>query len=103
MDEFENWLTTTYEEPGQEAIEKLLRTARMQPTDWDGISMFVAVQQRRTPLAFLEFAERWPALANESLELGVRQLERRLASRGAPAFPSSTSPRTITWPVLSAF
>jgi hypothetical protein len=95
LDEFETWLTRTYEEPGHEAIEKLLRNYRMQPVDWERISMFVAVQQRRTP-AFLEFAERWPELANGSLEHSVRSWGGGSSNHGAPVFPSSTRPkRTI--------
>jgi hypothetical protein len=64
----------------------------MQPADWHRVSMFVAVQQRRTPLAFIEFAERWPKLANESLEHSVRQLEQRLIesrSTGIPLDPEA--------------
>ena len=55
--------------------------------------MFVAVQQRRTPLAFLEFAERWPTLANESLEHGVRQLERRLVESRRTGIPIEHEPK----------
>ena len=93
LDEFETWLTNTYEEPGQEAIEKLLRQNRMQPADWDRISMFVAVQQRRTPLAFLEFSERWSDLANQSLEHSVRQLEQRLIESRRTGIPIEHEPK----------
>jgi hypothetical protein len=65
----------------------------MQQTNWDRISMFVAVQQRRTPLAFLEFAERWQTLANESLEHGVRQLERRLVESRRTGIPIEHEPK----------
>ena len=50
----------------------------MKPVDWDRISMFVALQQLRTPLSFLEFAQRWPALVSESLTDGVARLTERL-------------------------
>jgi len=65
----------------------------MQPTDWERISMFVAVQQRRTPLAFLEFAERWPELANGSLEHSVRELERRLVESRRTGVPIEHEPK----------
>jgi hypothetical protein len=51
------------------------------------------VQQRRTPVAFLEFAERWPTLANESLEHGVRQLERRLVESRRIGIPIEHEPK----------
>lgn len=93
LDEFETWLTRTYEEPGQDAIEKLLRNDRMQPADWDRVSMFVAVQQRRTPVAFIEFAERWPKVASESLEHSVRQLKRRLVESRQTDIPIKHTPK----------
>ena len=55
--------------------------------------MFVAVQQRRTPLAFLEFAERWPKIANESLEHSVRQLERRVVESRQTGIPIEHTPK----------
>src|SRR6185295_615598 len=46
------------EEPGQEAIEKLLNKQRMSPLDWKSVARFVALQQMRTPLYFVEFVKR---------------------------------------------
>ncbi len=40
-DEFERFMTSI-EEPGQEAIEKLLAHSKMKPADWQNIAKFVA-------------------------------------------------------------
>ena len=54
-DDFEKFITREIEEPGQAAIEKLVANAKMKPTDWHSIARFVAAQQMRTPLFFIEW------------------------------------------------
>jgi hypothetical protein len=57
-DDFVKFITREIEEPGQAAIEKLIANAKMKPTDWHSIARFVAVQQMRTPLLFIEWVKR---------------------------------------------
>jgi hypothetical protein len=45
-DKFEKHITRVYEEPGQDAIEKLLSRQRMTPLDWNSIAKFVALHSR---------------------------------------------------------
>jgi hypothetical protein len=54
-DDFEKFITREIEEPGQAAIERLIANAKMKPTDWHSIARFVAAQQMRTPLFFIEW------------------------------------------------
>jgi hypothetical protein len=73
-DEFERFITSI-EEPGQEAIEKLLARSKMKPTDWQSIAKFVAAQSLRTPLAFLEHTQRTERHLQEALESLIRKYE----------------------------
>lgn len=69
IDEFERWITTEYENPGLEAVDKVLAGRRMTPSDWNSIARFVAAQDVRTPLNFIEFmrlcGEQMPAILDE--------------------------------------
>jgi hypothetical protein len=73
-DEFERFMTSI-EEPGQEAIEKLLARSKMKPADWQNIGKFVAAQSLRTPLAFLEHTQRAERHMQEALESLIRKYE----------------------------
>jgi hypothetical protein len=57
-DDFEKFITREIEEPGPTAIKKLIANAKMKPTDRHSIARFVAAQQMRTPLFFIEWDER---------------------------------------------
>ena len=76
-DKFEKHITRAYEEPGQDAIEKLLSRQRMMPLDWNRIAKFVALQQMRTPLYFLEFVRRLNQQIPEILARVVQEYEER--------------------------
>ena len=73
-DEFEQFITSI-EEPGQVAIERLLAHRKMKPVDWQAVAAFVAAQQLRTPLAFLESTQRTQRHIEESLEAVIRKYE----------------------------
>lgn len=62
-DDFEKFITREIEEPGQEAIEKLLGNFKMKSAHWLAIAKFVVAQQMRTPLFFIE----WVRGLNESM------------------------------------
>jgi len=89
-DRVEKQITRMYEEPGQEAIEKLLNKQRMSPLDWKSVARFVALQQMRTPLYFVEFVKRLNEQASTVLEKIVQELPKRLeAHHGSNVRPKS--------------
>jgi hypothetical protein len=73
-DEFERFMTSI-EEPGQEAIEKLLTRSKIKPVDWQNIAKFVAAQSMRTPLAFAEITQRAERHAQQALEALITKYE----------------------------
>lgn len=79
LDEFERWLSSEYEQPGLEAIDKLVRRARLTQADWHSMARFVAAQDVRTPLSFIESMRRWhqqiPELLDRTLQESIKQLE----------------------------
>lgn len=83
VDEFERWIAKEYEEPGLEAISKLLARARLSPSDWLHIVRFVATQDVRTPLTFIEWMRRWdqeiPDVLEKSLRDAIDALQRARA------------------------
>ena len=80
VDEFERWITRDYEEPGLSAVDKLLAQVRLSPFDWQQIARFVAAQDVRTPLNFIESMKRWeqdmPPMLEESIRDAVDTLRR---------------------------
>ena len=83
VDEFERWIAREYEEPGLEAIDKLLARARLSPADWQRIARFVAAQDVRTPLTFIEWMRHWdqeiPAVLEKSLRDAIDALQQARA------------------------
>src|SRR6266540_2902777 len=68
LDDFEKWLASEYEQPGLEAIDKLVTGSRLAPADWRHIARFVAAQDVRTPLSFIESMQRWEQKVPDMLE-----------------------------------
>jgi len=83
VDEFERWITKEYEEPGLEAVDKLLARVRMSPADWKRLARYVAAQDLRTPLTFIESMKRWeqdiPAVLEKSMRDAINELRRARA------------------------
>lgn len=73
-DAFERFLAREIEEPGQAAIETLLARGRMRPESWQCIARFVAAQQMRTPLYFVEWVRRTNEDIPAALEETVRDV-----------------------------
>jgi hypothetical protein len=59
LDDFEKWVNVEYEQPGLEAIDKLLSGSRLTSADWHSMILFVAAQDVRTPLHYIESKPRW--------------------------------------------
>ena len=78
LDDFEKWLAREFEQPGLEAIDKLLRGSRLSPADWRGMVRIVAAQDVRTPLNFIESIRRWEQQVPDMLERTVQESIKRL-------------------------
>jgi uncharacterized protein DUF4238 len=91
VDSFETFLARQFEEPGQQAIEKLLARGRMTSQDWCAIARFVVTQDLRTPQDFLEWSAGLQNNIQEALESAVDKLKERVAQRRA-AKPNATEP-----------
>jgi len=79
LDEFERWIAKEYEEPGFDAVNKLVARHRLTPSDWISLARFVAAQDVRTPLNFIESMQRWdqqiPAILENTIRESVRKLQ----------------------------
>lgn len=94
VDDFEHWIDAHYEHPGLEAVEKLLRRARMKPSDWKAIGRFVVAQDVRTPPTFVELMRRWDGELPEALDRWLKDAVRRLEEGKAqrkPVPPTTTN------------
>lgn len=79
LDAVERWLQTGYEDDGLEVIDKIIGNRRRSPADWRALTLFLAAQDLRTPLSYLEFRE-WcdkniPSILEETLKKGVAEAE----------------------------
>ena len=74
-DEFETFITRGFEEPGQQAIEKLLSRSSMKPADWHSIARFVVAQDLRTPLHFLEWMPQFKKHMGKAFKETIRKYE----------------------------
>ena len=78
-DDFEKFITREIEEPGQEAIERLLSNFKMKPAHWHAIAKFVVAQQIRTPLFFIEWVRGLNESMPSTLEKVLRDVQRASA------------------------
>ena len=92
LDDFERWLSSNYEQPGLEAIDKLVRRARLTPGDWRSMARFVAAQDVRTPLNFIESMRRWnqqiPEILDRTLQESINRFE-EASAKGVALHPTS--------------
>ena len=99
-DEFEIFITRGVEEPGQQAIEKLLGRSSMKPADWHSVARFVVAQDLRTPLNFLEWMPQFKKHIGEAFKETIRKYEamdqivaEEYATTERPAGASTTGAR----------
>lgn len=78
-DDFEKFITREIEAPGQAAIEKVIGNLKMKPADWHAIAKFVAAQQMRTPLFFVEWVRRINEDMPKTLESVLSELGQKSA------------------------
>jgi hypothetical protein len=78
-DDFERWLNVEFEHRGLEAIDRLISGSKLTPEDWHSMIRLLAIQDLRTPLAYIEMIERWrltlPDLLKRTLQDSKRRLE----------------------------
>lgn len=76
IDDFEHWINKEYEQPAVDPTGKLVAGRRMSVSDWYCIARFVAAQDVRTPVNFLEFKnlydEHAPKILDQLLEESAR-------------------------------
>jgi hypothetical protein len=94
LDAVERWLQAEYEDRGLEVVDKIVRGRPVSPAEWRVMALFLAAQDLRTPLSYLEFRE-WcdkniPPLLEESLKRGVAGAEE--AHRTGRALPPAATP-----------
>jgi len=99
LDEFERWLSTQFEQPGDAAIDKLLQGKRLGREDWHSLARLLAAQDLRTPLTFLELMDRWqrdlPDILKRTLQVSLEKLT--AAKRmGAPLVASPVPTNEFT-------
>jgi hypothetical protein len=79
LDEFELWIGREFEEPGLQAVDKLLSGTRLTQLDWKCLVRFVAAQDVRTPLNFMESMLRWdqemPDIFDKTIKDSIRKLQ----------------------------
>ncbi len=92
-DDFEKFITREIEEPGQAAIEQLVANRRMKSIDWQRVAKFVAAQQMRTPLFFIEFVKR----LNEHIPEALAAVLQRLEEKGATELAADREPSVNTY------
>ena len=78
-DDFEKFITREIEEPGQAALEKLIGNFKMKPAEWHAVGKFVAAQQMRTPLFFIE----WVRSINERMPETLKSVLKEIGQKPA--------------------
>jgi hypothetical protein len=91
LDEFERWIAKEYEEPGLDAVNKILSRSRLTESDWRNLARFVAAQDVRTPLNFMELMRRWdqemPNIMDRTIKESIRKLQ-EAKERGIRVLPA---------------
>lgn len=78
LDDFEKWVNVEFEQPGLEAIDKLLSDSQLTQADWRSIIRLVAAQDVRTPLNYIESKPRWEQSISELLDRAMPKLIKQL-------------------------
>ena len=79
LDDFEEWLNVEFENRGLEAINRLISGSQLTQDDWRSMIMFVAAQDLRTPVCYIEMMDRWrqtlPDLLSRTMRESTRELD----------------------------
>ena len=66
-DTVESWLATDIEQPGNDAIEKVISGKRLSREDWHALARYIAAQDLRTPQSFMEQMHRGEKYIREAM------------------------------------
>lgn len=91
VDDFEHWLARDFEQPGLESVDNLIRGARLKPNDWRRMARFLAAQDIRTPLSFIELVRGWDKELPEILDRVLKESVRRLEEASGKHVPEDRS------------
>jgi len=91
IDDFEHWINKEYEQPAFDPIGKLVAGRRVSASDWHRIARFVAAQDLRTPVNFLEFKNLYDEHAPKILDQLVEEFV-RFRNAGLPLIESAPPP-----------
>ena len=79
LDEVEHWIAREYEEPGLAAVNKISSHSQLTKLDWKNLARFVAAQDVRTPLNFMESMRRWdeeiPTIFEKTIKKSIEKLQ----------------------------
>lgn len=79
-DEHEKWLEKEFETPAQDAIERVIQGRVLTSFDRERLALYMAAQDLRTPLSYIETTARWrqqfPNLLQQTLNKTVKELEK---------------------------
>jgi hypothetical protein len=100
-DEIEKWLNQDFENPAEEALNKVESDAPLEATDWDVLVRFLASQIVRTPAFFIGMQPIWDKMMPAVLEKTMRDVKEKLQhakDTGEPP-PRAELPGTGNFPL----
>ncbi len=78
-DTFERWIESEFETPAKVSLSKVVKNRKLTSLDWNRLALFLAAQDVRTPINYIESTERWhkelPKLLENSMNNAVRMIE----------------------------
>lgn len=84
-DEFENYLSVNFEQPGLYAVGLALSDSRMSSDDWQKLTRFVAAQDARTPVKMTHFVRFFQDKGPAELDSVLEEFKKsRLAGQPVP-------------------
>lgn len=98
-DDIEQWLSSDFESPATESLNKVLADEELTRADWKILTRFLAAQVVRTPAFLAKNLSRWNTMTREALDHTVKEVDalQREAKRSggmiepvvAPAIPEA--------------
>lgn len=82
-DDIEQWLSSDFESPAKNSLEKVLADEDLTKADWTILTRFLAAQIVRTPAFLARNLSRWNSLTREALDETFKEVD--LALREAKA------------------
>jgi hypothetical protein len=91
IDDFEKWIESDFENPVKESLNKVIKDMPLIQSDWIKLARFLAAQDVRTPVSYLETIKRLqdtlPNIMQDTLEKSVKEMEKKV-KEGNPLKPN---------------